>query len=79
MFNLSSEFNRFYKQNVVLPGDKQTDLFDKGKLNVKRLKEGLSIYNEKYKTSYKVCERIVQGSMVMSTAVQNDSKTLILQ
>lgn len=74
MFDLSTEFNKFYRQEVVLPGDSQTYLFEKGKLNVKRLKEGLSVYNEIHHTSYKICERIVQGSIAMNTAVQNDSK-----
>ena len=48
MFDLSAEFNKFYNQEVVLPGDTQTDLYDKGKLNIKRLKEGLKTYNEKH-------------------------------
>lgn len=74
MYDLSSELNKFYNQEVVLPGDTQTDLFDKGKLNVKRLKEGLKIYNEKHGTLYKVSETITQGSMAMNTAVQSDSK-----
>ncbi|MBO6252153.1 MAG: nucleotidyltransferase [Bacteroidaceae bacterium] len=74
MFDLSSEFNRFYNHEVVLKGDTQSDLFYKGKLNVKRLKEGLKIYNEKHGTSYRVSETITQGSMAMNTAVQSDSK-----
>ena len=74
MYDLSSEFNKFYNQEVVLPGEIQTDLFDKGTLNVKRLKEGLKIYNEKHRTSYRISETITQGSMAMSTAVQSDSK-----
>lgn len=73
MFDLSTEFNKFYNQEVVLPGEIQTDLFNKGRLNIKRLKEGLVIYNEKYGSSYKVSETIVQGSMAMSTAVLSDS------
>ena len=74
MFDLSSEFKKFYSQEVVLPGDTQTDLFNKGRLNIKRLKEGLKTYNEKHGTSYRVSETIVQGSMAMNTAVQSDSK-----
>jgi len=74
MFDLSAEFNKFYNQEVVLPGDTQTDLYDKGKLNIKRLKEGLKTYNEKHGTSYRISEMITQGSMAMNTAVQSDSK-----
>lgn len=74
MFDLSAEFNKFYNQEVVLPGDTQTDLYDKGKLNIKRLKEGLKTYNEKHGTSYRISETITQGSMAMNTAVQSDSK-----
>ena len=51
MFDLSSEFNKFYSQEAVLPGDTQTDLYNKGKLNIKRLKEGLKAYNEMHGTS----------------------------
>jgi hypothetical protein len=74
MYDLSTEFNRFYNNEVVLAGNTQTDLFEKGKLNIKRLKEGLKIYNEKHGTSFKVSETITQGSMAMNTAVQSDSK-----
>lgn len=74
MFDLSSEFKEFYNQEVVLPGDIQTDLFNKGKLNIKRLKDGLKDYNDNHGTSYKVSETITQGSMAMNTAVQSDSK-----
>ena len=74
MFDLSSEFNKFYSQETVLPGDIQTDLYNKGNLNIKRLKEGLKTYNEKHSTSYRVSETITQGSMAMNTAVQSDSK-----
>ena len=74
MFDLSSEFNRYYNQEVVLPGEIQTDLYEKGKLNVKRLKEGLKVYNQKHNTAYRLSEKITQGSMAMNTAVQNDSK-----
>ena len=74
MYDLSTEFNRFYSNEVVLAGNTQTDLFEKGKLNIKRLKEGLKTYNEKQGTSYKVSETITQGSMAMNTAVQSDSK-----
>lgn len=74
MFNLSTEFNKFYRQEAVLPGESQTDLFEKGQLNLKRLGDGLSVYNEKHNTAYKICEWITQGSIAMNTAVQNDSK-----
>ena len=74
MFDLSSEFKEFYSQAVVLSGDVQSDLYYKGDLNIKRLKDGLKIYNDNHGTSYKVSETITQGSMAMNTAVQSDSK-----
>lgn len=38
------------------------------------LKDGLAEYNAEHRTNYKVVETCVQGSMVMSTIVQNDNK-----
>ena len=41
MFDLSSEFNKFYKENVVLSAEVQHDLRQKKDLNIERLKSGL--------------------------------------
>lgn len=72
MYDLSSKFNSFYTSYVVLSQAAQTDLYHKKELNIQRLKDGLKEYNEENKTSYAVAEVCVQGSMAMSTIVQNE-------
>lgn len=72
MFDLSSEFISFYKNYVVLPQSEQTELTQKKDLNIQRLKDGLAEYNQENKTSYKIIDTCVQGSMAMSTIVQNE-------
>ena len=72
MYDCSTEFNAFYRNDVVLPETVKNELREKRKLNVKRLKEGLSEYNEEKKKDYKVAEDRIQGSMAMHTIVQND-------
>lgn len=73
MYDVSKEFERFYKDYVVLSNDKQQNLREKKNLNVKRLEEGLKLYNEDKKTNYAIAEKRVQGSMAMATVVQNDN------
>lgn len=73
MYDMSSQFNSFYKMAVVLPADKQNELREKRKLNIQRLKDGLKEYNDEHGTNYKICENRIQGSLAMSTVVQNDS------
>lgn len=72
MFDLSSKFNTFYDSHVVLPRAKQEELFQKKDLNIQRLKDGLEEYNEEFGTSYSLKETCVQGSVAMSTVVQNE-------
>ena len=72
MFDLSSKFNTFYNSYVILPQEKQNELYDKKDLNIKRLKEGLEEYNTENQTNYKVLEICVQGSVAMSTVVRNE-------
>ena len=74
MFDLSKEFNKFYTDHTILPQTIQTDLRDKKKLNIDRLKSGLNELNDENKTSYSVSDTKEQGSIAMSTVVQNDSK-----
>ena len=73
MRDLSIEFNKFYRTEVVLPATAQNDIREKRKLNIKRLENGLTEYNEENGTDYKICENRVQGSMSMHTVVQNDN------
>lgn len=74
MYNLESEFKKFYAEHVVLPQSEKNALFNKKNINVERLKEGLVEYNEEHGTDYKLAEEpIVQGSVAMSTVIQNDS------
>lgn len=73
MFDLSSEFEKFYCDEVVLPQDAQNDLRAKRNINVRRLKSGLKEYNKEHGTSYSVSKTFTQGSMAMHTVIQNDS------
>ena len=72
MFDLSSKFNTFYSSYVVLPQKDQDDLHHKKRLNIQRLNDGLKEYNAENHTSYSIVEHCVQGSVAMSTVVQND-------
>lgn len=72
MYDLSSKFNTFYKRQVVLYQANQNELHEKKDLNIQRLKDGLKEYNEENGTSYSVEESCVQGSVAMSTVVQNE-------
>lgn len=72
MYDCSKEFSTFYRKKVVLPAKEQNELREKRKLNIKRLKNGLSDYNDKKRQSYKISENRIQGSMAMHTITQND-------
>lgn len=72
MYDLSSKFNTFYTSYVVLSQDEQNNLHNKKDLNIQRLKDGLKEYNIENNTSYTIAETCVQGSMAMSTVVQNE-------
>lgn len=72
MYDLSSKFNTFYNSYVVLSQEEQSNLYIKKELNIQRLKDGLKEYNEENKTSYFIKETCVQGSVAMSTVIQNE-------
>nr|MCR5082845.1 nucleotidyltransferase [Parasporobacterium sp.] len=74
MYDMSGKFNTFYDSHVVLSQTEQTELYNKKNLNIQRLNDGLEEYNEEHETSYKVVETCVQGSVAMSTVIQNDKK-----
>lgn len=74
MYNLEKEMKKFYYNEVVLPKDETTKLREKKKINIDRLKEGLKEYNKENNTEYKIAETIEQGSVAMSTVIQNDKK-----
>ncbi len=69
MYDLSKEFNQFYTKHTILPGDIQSDLRAKKSINIERLKSGL----EENETDYSIYDTKEQGSVAMSTVVQNDS------
>lgn len=71
MFDLSSEFKRFYRECVVLPETKQAELRTSRKKNIKRFKSGLVEYNKLNQTDYEISETLTQGSMAMHTTVQD--------
>lgn len=72
LYNASSKFNTFYNDYVVLRATEQTNLREKKELNIERLESGLAEYNEEYKKEYILIDDKVQGSMAMSTIVQNE-------
>lgn len=73
MFDLSKEFDDFYTKHTVLPQDIKNDLREKKKLNLDRLDSGLDEYNSENSTAYEVADSKEQGSVAMSTVIQNDS------
>ena len=72
MYDCSKDFNKFYRTEVVLPATEQSELREKRRLNIKRLREGLLEYNDEKGKDYKVAEERIQGSMAMHTTVQYD-------
>lgn len=74
MFDLSKEFGEFYNDYTILPRDTQSDLRDKKTINIERLESGLNELNDENKTSYYIYDTKEQGSIAMSTVVQNDNK-----
>ncbi|WP_067625777.1 nucleotide-binding domain-containing protein [Alicyclobacillus acidiphilus] len=74
MYDLSTKFNTFYQNYVVLPKTEKTKLFRLKNLNVSRLKDGLKEYNEENSTNYRIVDTVVQGSVAMSTVTQNENK-----
>ncbi|WP_249923605.1 nucleotide-binding domain-containing protein [Paenibacillus odorifer] len=70
---MSKKFNTFYKKFVILQKSEKDTLFQKKKLNIKRLNEGLADYNAENGTEIKLAENIVQGSVAMSTVTQNEN------
>lgn len=72
MYDISQKFNTFYNSHVVLPQADQSKLYNKKDLNIQRLKDGLIEYNEEKGTTYSMVEVCVQGSVAISTVVQNE-------
>ena len=72
MYNLEKDMKKFYYNEVVLPKSEINNLREKKKINIDRLKDGLKEYNEENETDYKIAETIEQGSVAMSTVIQND-------
>lgn len=56
-----------------LPYEQKKHLFELKRINVNRLKQGIEEYNVENSTTYKIVETITQGSVAMSTVVQNES------
>lgn len=73
MYDLSSKFNTFYTKHVVLSRQEKSRLFKLKNLNLDRLKDGLKEYNEENKKNYEIVDTVIQGSVAMSTVVQNES------
>ena len=74
MYDCSKQLEKFYRKKVVLSAKEQNELREKRKLNIKRLKDGLSEYNSEKNKNYKIAEERIQGSMAMHTITQNDKQ-----
>lgn len=70
MFDIDKEMRKFYRTKIVLPQSEQKSLIEKKDLNLTRLKDGLSEYNEENSTDYKIVDSVVQGSVAMQTVIQ---------
>jgi len=73
MYDLSKEFKEFYYNEVVLSSEETSNLREKKRLNIERLKSGLEEYNAENSTNYKIVETLEQGSIAMSTVTQNEA------
>lgn len=73
MYDISTDFKKFYYNKVVLSKEETNNLRAKKNLNINRLKDGLEEYNNKNNTSYKIAETLEQGSVAMSTVTQNEN------
>ncbi len=74
MKNFDSIFHTFYRKYVALSDEDRSKLINSFKINIKRLKEGLSEYNKEKGTSYTLSGKpLLQGSISMDTAVQNEN------
>lgn len=74
MYDMSKEFNTFYNDYVMLPGNEKKRLRDFRHINIDRLKDGLDEFNEDYDTDIKLAEDLEQGSVAMGTVTQSDTK-----
>lgn len=72
MYNLETEFKKFYSNEVVLSQSQTSNLREKKNLNIKRLREGLEEYNKDNKSIYKIAETLEQGSVAMATVTQSE-------
>lgn len=70
MKQMNKKINNFYSEEVILSHEKISDLRQKKDLNIDRLKEGISVYNEKHGKEYELYESLEQGSIAMSTAIE---------
>ena len=70
MYDIDKEMRKFYRTKIVLPQSEQKSLIEKKDLNLTRLKDGLSEYNEENSTDYKIVDSVVQGSVAMQTVIQ---------
>ena len=69
MKKMNVMIDNFYKDVVVLEGDKISELIDKKNKNIERLQEGINKYNEKNNTNYQLIDNVTQGSVAMCTTI----------
>ncbi|WHY60384.1 nucleotidyltransferase [Cytobacillus firmus] len=74
MFDLEKKFTSFYTDCVKLSDQEINSLREKKRINIDRLRDGLSEYNDENNAEYKIMEIIEQGSVAMRTVTQHDQK-----
>lgn len=72
MISVSKDFNKYYKEHIMIKGDIINDLREKKRKNIDRLESGIKKYNEENNKKYKIIDLLEQGSVAMSTLVQSD-------
>jgi hypothetical protein len=72
MYNLHDKMEEFHKEKVKLPESEKSRLRGFKAINITRLKNGISEINEEKNKTYTIVDDREQGSVAMSTLVQND-------
>ncbi len=69
MKKISVIIDDFYSDEVILGGDKISELIDKKNKNIERLQDGIKKYNEESNSNYRLIENVTQGSVAMCTTI----------
>ena len=69
MKKIDELIGNFYRNIVILDGDKISELYDKKNKNIERLQDGIKKYNETNNTNYQLIDNVTQGSVAMCTTI----------